>query len=237
MGVRIIIHNSSVNPFSFEGFEAMAGVETNIAINRVFSSKKEYPYSDCIRDTKNHASYLKNENFTTDPQYLYRRIDCIFLCRENYVFKSIGCNYPNFQKKQYSKICLSIHEIYNLLNIYSKIFTHEINELCKQECPLECDSVQYNFFSSQAYFPGPQYLKEIGLKNSVIENYRKSNLALNIYYDSLFYTKIDEVAKIELIDLIPNIGGTLGLFLGISLLSFVEIFEFIFLITAYFFET
>ena len=43
-----MIHNSSVNPISFEGFEASTGIETNIAINRVFSFKKEYPYSDCI---------------------------------------------------------------------------------------------------------------------------------------------------------------------------------------------
>ena len=61
-------------------------------------------------------------------------------------------------------------------------------------------------------------------------------MALNNYYDSWSYTKIDEIAKFELIDLIPNIGGTLGLFIGVSILSFTEIFELIFIITASFFH-
>jgi hypothetical protein len=54
---------------------------------------------------------------------------------------------------------------------------------------------------------------------------KKNILALNIYYSEFKYTEIAELEKTSLIDLICNIGGTLGLFLGASLLSLVEIFE------------
>ena len=50
---------------------------------------------------------------------------------------------------------------------------------------------------------------------------------INIYYDLLEYTEIVEVEKTSLIDLFSSIGGTLGLFLGMSFLSIIEIFELI----------
>ena len=48
---------------------------------------------------------------------------------------------------------------------------------------------------------------------------------IRIYYEELKYTLISQQSKIELFGLISNIGGTLGLFLGFSFVSFLEIFE------------
>ena len=53
---------------------------------------------------------------------------------------------------------------------------------------------------------------------------------MNIYYNSFYYTVIEEFAKVELLDLISGIGGTIGLFIGCSVLSIAEIFELIFLL-------
>jgi hypothetical protein len=50
----------------------------------------------------------------------------------------------------------------------------------------------------------------------------------NVYYADSTYTTITELAKQEFLDLISNIGGNLGLFIGISFLSFAEIFELLF---------
>jgi hypothetical protein len=55
----------------------------------------------------------------------------------------------------------------------------------------------------------------------------KSVLSLNVYYDQLSYTQISKDAKVELVDLVSSIGGLLGLFLGMSFLSFAEIVEMI----------
>ena len=52
-----------------------------------------------------------------------------------------------------------------------------------------------------------------------------SVLSLNIYFEQLSYTEISQNAKTELVDLVSNIGGLLGLFIGTSFLSFVEIIE------------
>ena len=48
-----------------------------------------------------------------------------------------------------------------------------------------------------------------------------------MYYNDLKYTKITELQKTKIVDLIANAGGILGLFIGISFLSFIEILEFL----------
>ena len=54
---------------------------------------------------------------------------------------------------------------------------------------------------------------------------RRQVLSLNIYYDELIYTIISEDYKMEVLDLIGAVGGTLGLFAGVSFLSFFEVLE------------
>ena len=54
----------------------------------------------------------------------------------------------------------------------------------------------------------------------------KRNIAqVMVYYEDLGYQQYDEVEKMSLSDLVANIGGFLGLFLGMSFLSFVEILD------------
>ena len=54
----------------------------------------------------------------------------------------------------------------------------------------------------------------------------KSVLQLTVYYNSLSYVEIEEEPKMSAEDLLGLLGGHLHLFLGMSLLSFVELFEF-----------
>ena len=65
----------------------------------------------------------------------------------------------------------------------------------------------------------PQY------RNMTNEMLGKNVVYLNVNYANLQYTFINQIPKSDLISLISNIGGTLGLFLGISFFSLVEILE------------
>ncbi len=46
-----------------------------------------------------------------------------------------------------------------------------------------------------------------------------------MYYETLNYEVLDEIETINIINLFAEIGGMLGLFLGMSCLSFIEVFE------------
>ena len=57
------------------------------------------------------------------------------------------------------------------------------------------------------------------------EDVNKHFFGIRVHYNDLKYTFINQEIKIHTFNLISNIGGILGLFLGISFLSFIEIFE------------
>lgn len=83
------------------------------------------------------------------------------------------------------------------------------------------------------YFPNDYYANAI-LNSTFIKDLRpnmtttelRSQIAsFSIYYDELKYTKVVQIAKMDIADLFSSFGGNLGLFLGLSICSFMEIFE------------
>ena len=61
-------------------------------------------------------------------------------------------------------------------------------------------------------------------------------LYLRIYFDKLELEEINEIPKINILDLISSHGGTLDLFLGMSFISFFEIFDLIYHLSVRFFK-
>ena len=114
----------------------------------------------------------------------------------------------------------------------SQLLEWKIN--CSDNCPLECETISYST-TQQAidYKPSPsRFLKSkeaIKQLNNISgisdEMLRRSMLSLYIYYEDLTYAEIGQIPKVTGPDLISDIGGTLGLFLGVSLMSFVEVIE------------
>ncbi len=57
------------------------------------------------------------------------------------------------------------------------------------------------------------------------ESIKNGLVKINIFYDSLSYTQITESAKMNKVSLLASIGGFMGMFLGMSLMTFVEILD------------
>jgi hypothetical protein len=82
---------------------------------------------------------------------------------------------------------------------------------CSKYCPLECESIIYSTKKDLSDLPFPGTI-------------------LNIVLDDLIHMEIKQIAKTNLPEIISNVGGTFGLFIGISILSFIELFEFLFMV-------
>ena len=54
---------------------------------------------------------------------------------------------------------------------------------------------------------------------------RKSFVKFDIYYDSLSYELSSESPKMDVVSFLANVGGNLGLFLGVSVISICEVIE------------
>lgn len=137
------------------------------------------------------------------------------------------------------KTCQTMKDIgcFYVLNL---LFVNtDVNELCPKECPLECESVTYLTSISMSEYPSTNYAERL-IKNTRIQNkfdnrsnvtveeLRNNMLAINVYYGKLNYKSYQESAKTQMVDLVSGIGGTIGLFLGVSFLSFIEIIDLFF---------
>ena len=61
--------------------------------------------------------------------------------------------------------------------------------------------------------------------NITLGDLRESLLSFSIYYTEFKYTYISQYPKMRFIDLLSNFGGLLGLFVGMSFLSFGELIQ------------
>ena len=240
-GMRFVIHNKKLisglnGGMSDRGIDVDFGKTTDITIKRIDSQKLDEPFSDCIKDITSIDSFNSNlyKYILKSTNYSYTQEYCLDLCRGRETYK-----YFNISNKIDSSINAYLKISY--LNISSKdldffltnVLIKVTKEICFKECPLECDSVKYEYtFSSKDFDLQKRLAYFKSNKISVDPSYEESNYFENIFivricYDQTSYTRITEIPKTELIDLIANIGGNLGLFIGISFLSFAELFELI----------
>jgi hypothetical protein len=213
-GIGIVIHNNSFDPgyyfgISNENVNIIPGFFTDIQIRRKFNHKLGHPYSNCLEDVSLIDSYDSDlyRFILNNTKYAYRQNDCFNYClgREYYKFNNITNKIDHVFNAIQDLNDLKSEEFYKMIDAI-------INNICLSSCPLECDSVTY----------------ELSLSSMKFSDGNENITGFNAYYADSTYTTITELAKQEFLDLISNIGGNLGLFIGISFLSFAEIFELLF---------
>jgi hypothetical protein len=136
----------------------------------------------------------------------YRQVNCIESC----VSKQIGFNYNCTFQTLYKIDGLSDCSFLDLSLIQSSV-TYKKD--CEDECLIGCESVK---FSAQSTI--------------LVDNI--TNITAFLLSVSDFSTlQITQIPKTTPFAFISNVGGALGLFMGLSFLNFIEMFEFIFEIT------
>lgn len=226
-GLKVFIQNSSyLNTFT-DGIEIRPSTKTNIGLKRTFSAKTPSPYSDCV-DTLYLKPYIYY--YFSNSSKFYRQSDCLSLCKQKQIVDKCNCYIMVFPKWGNYSPCVNDTEMIcagKEFELYDKIYYKN----CDLDCPLECDSSEIEYVLSNSDFPNEIFWKYdrnnpfFRGQDLDYDEYKSRALALNIYFKTLQYTLITESAKSSIVELFSNIGGTLGLFLGISLLSFVEIIE------------
>ena len=228
-GLRIILYNNSHEPKINEGVFVQPGKSTFMQIKKTLINKQPYPYSECSSLNKidpELSEYIKGS---------YRQHDCFELCLQRMIIDKCGCYFLQYPKLFNSKPCLNFTLISCARQEYKLQSEIGLKKKCSLSCPLECGSVLYDYSASVLDFPSVAYYKalkgEFEQRNGYapsFEEMKQGSYALSIYYTQLEYTEISELVKTNVFDLFSNVGGTLGLFLGLSILSFIEVVEILF---------
>ena len=167
----------------------------------------------------------------------YDQNACIGLCYQDFLLQNCNCYAAEYPPIKNRTRCFSISQFECIANV-SEIYFKSNNSasLCGFSCPIECDIINYQISTSISSFPTKYYLNLLAPKThlfngfdlkdqNVLNNVRNYILKVTVNYDKYGYTLINELPSSLPTDLIGNIGGQFGLFIGISLLSFVEILE------------
>jgi len=227
-GFKVVVHNHSTDPGYYfgeskEGINLATGIVNEIRVARTFSYKLEEPYNNCLKDIESLSSFDSDlyRFIIQNTGYSYRQEDCFDYCigRQMLKYFNSSSNDIIHYKTLYAILTNLNVSLTEVNNVYKKM-THdgELKSNCLSLCPLECDSIKYDLSYS---FTKPPV--SINSSNTSSNDY----FVLNVYYERLHYTNIHQVSKMDEWDLISNIGGNLGLFIGFTFLNFVELIELI----------
>ena len=231
-GMRLMVNNRTIKNRFSQGINIPTGSSTEVKLSRTFCSKLPSPYSDC-QDLASYDSVLYRAILAMN--LTYRQDDCFDLCFQKMNIEKCDCCNLYFPCLFGKEFCINATQFQCGFETYNSFIKSDVNELCSGWCPVECESTEISVSTSASAFPtrsfyefykDNEYFKRL-LRNesATYESLRESVLELNIYYDSFAYTKIEQSPVSTIVDLVSNMGGTLGLLIGISLLSLVEILE------------
>ncbi len=238
-GFRILISdNNNLKTYYSEGIKAPLGFSTDIILNRYLIEKKPYPYSEC-KSLETIDSY-NSRYFKKTFEYLnqsYREYMCKQICFQDSLIQKCNCvdltagPSPDPSLKQ----CLNVTNRACSYAVWQEYLEKKLYDNC--DCPLECNKNFYIYTTSFINFPSEPYVNyllsypniksKFRSQQNLSYEYLKNRLAsINIFYDDISETVIKEDAKMLLPDLISNVGGILGLFLGN--LSYKKLIKFLF---------
>ena len=243
---RIVIHNQNITPIiESEGKDIPTGFQTNLGLRKNKLYRLESPYSSCIKNIQSFDeldSDLYRSMFTVLNMTTYRQKTCYQLCLQNHIISSCGCAdafLPNILTNVSN--CMSLRSINCITRSRTYYFEKEIKYFCEQQCPVECDSEEYDMSWSQARYPTVYQTNYLRNRTNILSKFNKFNakekiendhiqksiVLINIFFDELSANKIYEIPDLSAHEVLGTKGGNLGLFAGMSLLSFIEIFELI----------
>jgi hypothetical protein len=216
--------------------QIQSGMYTNLDITRSFKFMLPKPFSNCVLELENKKRFNSTFfNLITNSGYLYTQELCITQCYQYIVIKECSCSDSLLLSLYDTKYCETDEEIKCSLNLSAINVLSDSYRYCLNACPLECYHIEYKTTLTSVNLIGDYFVDFIKENVNLSRNFlqrkvnantaHKSIVRLNIYYDSLAYVDSRESAKVDIFSLIGFVGGILGLFLGINVFSFFELFE------------
>ncbi|CAH3149507.1 unnamed protein product [Pocillopora meandrina] len=235
-GARIVIHDQGQMPFpENEGYDVLPSRSTSFAIRKTVIERVDpFGNGSCISgdDVKEKDIYGKKFHTT------YSRQACLNSCLANKQLSECGCAEAQFPTD--SNIC----DIKNsttarcLRTLLQRLLEGKLS--CKENCPTPCREVEFRTSQSMGEWPSMGYEgilmgrlreKQWFITEDKYGFYLSENfLQARIFFEQLNFERVVESVSYKEVNLVADIGGQLGLWIGISVLTCCEFLELILLI-------
>ena len=204
------------------------GIMTKVTVDRHFYHQYEHPYSECgvLEDKSLVINLADRTNFdqVIATNSSYTRQTCLAFCTQMLTARRCGCqsNRLSFNVTSVA-YCSMRDELGCAATVWSS--PHDIDEACADKCPLECVRTRFVLVQSRKISRNNDY--SLFFPYLSAPTVQKNFVEVTIQYNDLAYVETREEPKMNGKELFAFVGGHLHLFLGMSLMSFVQIVELI----------
>uniref|UniRef100_A0A3B4B2A7 Acid sensing ion channel subunit family member 4 n=1 Tax=Periophthalmus magnuspinnatus TaxID=409849 RepID=A0A3B4B2A7_9GOBI len=213
-GIRVQIHSQDEPPYIHQlGFGVSPGFQTFVSCQEQRLTYLPQPWGNCRSSSK--------EKF---PGYdTYSISACRLLCETNEVIRVCNCRMVHMPGKALSnteeaKLCP-----FPLIPFLLKTS----GDTCPCETP--CNLTRYGKELSMVKIPSKGSARYLSRKYDKTEDYIRDNfLVLDIFFEALNYETIEQKKAYDVAGLLGDIGGQMGLFIGASILTVLEILDYIY---------
>ncbi|XP_072916996.1 epithelial sodium channel subunit gamma-like [Hemitrygon akajei] len=231
MGAKIVIHDQNEYPFIEDvGIEIQTETQTAMGLELTVLQRLGSPYSDCTMDGLNvPVANLYNKRYTLQM--------CLHSCFQMEMVRCCGCAHYEKPLPAEAEYC-DYAKFPGWISCYYRLRNQFIQQqlVCQKICRPACHSKEWTMTVSVAQWPSPPseewilHLLNWERKLNRNQTLRKNELAnLAIFYRSLNLRNITETAENNVVTLLSNFGGQLGLWMSCSVVCVIEIIEVFFI--------
>ncbi|XP_020604471.1 amiloride-sensitive sodium channel subunit alpha-like [Orbicella faveolata] len=193
------------------------------------------PFSEnlCVSDSTSDKYNIYQQKMKVN----YSTTACKKSCWASNQREFCGCMEYKFPRLEDTPVCNITNKTVAkcLKGVKSKFKAGTLN--CSKSCPPPCREITLKLSTSYSLWPTKAYeafyMAELKKRTKEVDgsdNFRANVLKVDIFFEELNYEVISEEPSYELANFVSDLGGSLGLWIGMSVLSFAELFELLLLI-------
>ncbi|XP_050401081.2 degenerin unc-8-like [Patella vulgata] len=220
-------------PFPVDnGISVSPGFATSIGLNAVEMIRLEPPHSDCANKGLINDLYMKNLKTN------YSKLSCMKSCYQMLIIEECNCSEPFYYVENRENVCNMTNNTIAQCTQNIKTSRQADYDACDDKCPQACYEQRYEKSISMASWPSDAYEKQLTDRvqktSSTLVNHKdfktKEFVKLQVYYQELVFKRIENTKSYESMNLISDIGGQLGLWLGLSAITIGELISFLLMV-------
>ncbi|CAL1541410.1 unnamed protein product, partial [Lymnaea stagnalis] len=230
-GAQVVIHEQGTLPFpDDEGIAVTAGEQTMIGLKQVMQiSRLDGVYGPC----------KSVDDFKLKYKIKYTRNSCLKICKQNLIMQTCQCYDEIYQDindvMKISDKNIPCRNASQLTCVTMVKWTFE-DTASSCACDSPCSEKAYGRNVASRMWPSKSVADVMvnsmcTTKQTLCDELRSRNdlqddfIKLNIYYEELNFEELEEQIDYEFTQLLSDVGGTIGLWIGLSVLSMCELFH------------
>ncbi|XP_036401877.1 acid-sensing ion channel 4-A-like [Megalops cyprinoides] len=213
-GIRVQIHSQDEPPYIHQlGFGVSPGFQTFVSCQEQRLTYLPQPWGNCRSTSEQMIPGYKTYSISA----------CRLHCESSEVLRRCKCRMVHMPGD--ADICTP-NKI-NCVDVALAVFQKSNGDSCACETP--CNLTRYGKELSMVKIPSKGSARYLSRKYNETEEYIRDNfLVLDIFFEALNYETIEQKKAYDVAGLLGDIGGQMGLFIGASILTILEILDYIY---------